>query len=120
MLAHRRAAPVGDVTGAVENLVEHYEAWGRVAIRLLAQEERVPQLRRLADSGRVHHYEWVGRTFEPFLAGSADPQLRPKLIALTDVFVWKLLRLDLGLDRAETASALTSMIRTVIGDRRRR
>jgi AcrR family transcriptional regulator len=119
VLAQRSAAPVGDVDGAVENLLDHYEVWGRSALRLLAQEERVPQLRVLADAGRAAHYEWVERTFGPFLAETPDSLLRSKLITLTDVFTWKLLRLDLGLDRTETASALASMIRAVVGDGRR-
>jgi AcrR family transcriptional regulator len=114
ILAQRRAAPVGDIPGAVENLLDHYEAWGAVALRLLAQEERVPQLRRLAEGGRAHHHDWVAATFAPLIEGSDDQLLRQKLIALTDVYVWKLLRLDLGLDRPETASALTGMIRAVI------
>ena len=119
ILAQRSAAPVGDVNGAVENLLDHYEVWGQTALRLLAQEERVPQLRVLADGGRAAHYAWVERTFDPFLAETSDALLRQKLIALTDVFTWKLLRLDLGLDRTGTASALASMIRAVIGDGRR-
>lgn len=45
--------------------------------------------------------------------------MRPKLIAPTDVFKWKLLRLDLGPGRTGSASALASMIRAVGGDGRR-
>lgn len=119
VIAQRTAAPVGDVAGAVENLLDHYEGWGRSALMLLAQEERVPQFRAIADSGRAAHYGWVERTFGPFLAETSDPHLRAKLIALTDVFIWKLLRLDLGLDRAGTASAMASMIRAVVGEGRR-
>lgn len=119
VLAQRNAAPVGDVDGAIENLLDHYEEWGRTALRLLAQEDRVPQLRAVADGGRAAHYAWVERTFGSFLAETPDRLLRPKLIALTDVFTWKLLRLDLGLDRPGTASALASMIRAVIEDGRR-
>ncbi len=119
VVAQRSAAPVGDVAGAIENLLDHYEEWGRSALRLLAQEEQVPQLRAIADGGRAAHYAWVDRTFGSFLAESSDPLLRPKLIALTDVFTWKLLRLDLGLDRTATASALDSMISAVVGDGRR-
>jgi AcrR family transcriptional regulator len=119
VIAQRSAAPVGDVAGAIENLLDHYEQWGRSALRLLAQEDRVPQFRAIAEGGRAAHYAWVERTFAPFLADTSDPLLRPKLIALTDVFTWKLLRLDLGLDRTGSASALFSMIRAVIGDGRR-
>lgn len=119
VVAQRSTAPVGDVDGAVENLLDHYDEWGASALRLLAQEERVPQLRVVADGGRAAHAQWVERTFGPFLAQTSDTLLRPKLIALTDVFTWKLLRLDLGLDRSETASALASMIRAVVRDGRR-
>jgi AcrR family transcriptional regulator len=119
VITQRTAAPVGNIDGAVENLLDHYEAWGQSALRLLAQEERVPQLRVVADGGRAAHYAWVERTFAPFLAETSDPQLRAKLIVLADVFTWKLLRLDLGLDRAATASALASMIRAVIDVGRR-
>jgi AcrR family transcriptional regulator len=119
VITQRMTAPVGDVHGAVEILVDHYEEWGRSALRLLAQEERVPQLRVVADGGRAAHYAWVERTFSPFLAETSDPQLRAKLIVLADVFTWKLLRLDLGLDRATTASALAGMIRAVIDEGRR-
>jgi AcrR family transcriptional regulator len=119
VVTQRSAAPVGDVGGAVENLLDHYEEWGPSALRLLAQEDRVPELRAVADGGRAAHYAWVERTFGPFLAETPDPLLRPKLIALTDVFTWKLLRLDLGLDRTGTASALASMIRAVVRGGRR-
>lgn len=119
VVAQRSAAPVGDIDGAVENLLDHYEEWGRSALRLLAQEERVPQLRVVADGGRAAHYAWVERTFAPFLAETSDPLLQPKLISLTDVFTWKLLRLDLGLDRTTTAAALTTMLRAVVGNGRR-
>jgi AcrR family transcriptional regulator len=119
VLAQRSAAPVGDVDGAVDNLLDHYDLWAPTALRLLAQEEMVPQLRAIADSGRAAHYAWVDRTFEPLLAATSEPHLRAKLIALTDVFTWKLLRHDLGLDRGATAEALTGMISAVIREGRR-
>jgi hypothetical protein len=66
--SQRSEAPVGDIAGAVENLVDHYEEWGESSLRLLAQEERVPAFRRTTDAGRILHYEWVERTFAPLLA----------------------------------------------------
>jgi AcrR family transcriptional regulator len=115
VVAQRATAPVGDVDGAAKNLLDHYEEWGPSALRLLAQEDRVPQLRALADRGRAAHYEWVDRTFAPYLVGRSGHRLRAELIALTDVYVWKVLRLDLGLDRAKTASAWREMLRAVLG-----
>ena len=42
MMRTRDAVPVGDVAGAVTNLVDHYERWGENRLRLLAQEDRIP------------------------------------------------------------------------------
>ena len=68
-VTHQRyEAPSGDIEGAVNNLVEHYEEWGDSALRLLAQEERVPAFRSITDAGRALHYEWVERTFGPLIA----------------------------------------------------
>jgi AcrR family transcriptional regulator len=43
----RYRAPLGDIEGVVNNLVDHYEEWADSALRLLAQEEG---LRRFARS----------------------------------------------------------------------
>jgi AcrR family transcriptional regulator len=114
VLRQRFEAPVGDLPAAIDNLLDHYEQHGASALRLLAQEDRVPQLRQIADRGREGHYAWVDRTFRPFLEARDDRWgLRAKLIVLTDVYVWKLLRLDLGLDRAQTRTVLIDMVRAV-------
>jgi len=118
VVQQRTEAPVGDIAGAVKNLVDHYEQWGRSALRLLAQEERVPQLRAIADRGRAFHYAWVDRAFEPFLANVSKHALRATLITLTDVYVWKLLRLDLGLGREQTETVLKGLISRAIDEGR--
>jgi AcrR family transcriptional regulator len=115
VLLQRDTAPVGDVTGAIGNVLDHYEEWGSSVLRLLAQEERVPQLRMIADRGRAGHHAWVDRTFEPYLRRRSGPMLRAKLIVLTDVYVWKLLRLDLGFNRHQTATVLNEMIQAALG-----
>jgi AcrR family transcriptional regulator len=111
--AQRLAAPVGDVVGAIRNLFDHYEVVGDLALRSLAQEERYPPIRALTDRGRQFHYAWVERTFAPLLAGLAG-QARERrlaqLIAVTDVYVWKLLRRDRGLDRDQAELALRELI----------
>jgi AcrR family transcriptional regulator len=114
VVEQRSAAPIGDVDGAVENVIEHYEERGASVLRLLAQEDRVPQLHAIADRGRAGHYDWVDRTFAPYLEGRSRRRLRAELITLTDVYVWKLLRLDLGLDRTDTATVMADMIRAVL------
>src|ERR1700716_3537522 len=60
----RMQAPVGDVLGAVANVVEHYEAHGDAVMRLLS-EDRNPVLSEVVDRGREFHREWVAHTFAP-------------------------------------------------------
>lgn len=118
--SQRGEAPVGDIAGAVENLVDHYEEWGDNVLRLLAQEDRVPAFRKATDAGRALHYEWVERTFAPLLAertGEARERLRAELVAVCDVYFWKILSRDLGLSREQTALALREMIAALKGDK---
>ena len=117
--SQRGAAPVGDVAGAVENLLNHYEEWGDSVLRLLAQEERVPAFRRATDAGRAMHREWVARTFAPLLdarSGEARERLLAELVAVCDVYFWKILRRDLGLGREQTEDALKETIAALKGD----
>jgi AcrR family transcriptional regulator len=113
IFAQRRAAPVGNHAAAVTNLFDHYERWGRIVMRLLEQEERVPQIGVIAREGRRTHAEWVDRVFEPELIRlrrRARARRRTQLIALTDVYVWKLLRRDLAVPRADAEEIALGMI----------
>ena len=116
ILAQRGAAPVGNPASAVNSLFEHYERWGRMVLRLLEQEERIPQIGAIAREGRRTHAEWVDRVFEPQLdrqRGRARSRRRTQLIVLADVYVWKLLRLDLGVPRAGAEEIVLGMIDAV-------
>jgi AcrR family transcriptional regulator len=109
----REEAPVGDVDGAIAAVVAHYERIGEIVVRLLGQEDRFPAIRDMTDEGRQIHYRWVERAFEPFLADATGAQRRRRraqLIVLTDVFMWKLLRRDLGLGRRQTQAAMAEMV----------
>ena len=119
MIRHREAAPVGDVAGAVANVVGQYERWGANRLRLLAQEDRIPLIAEWVQGGREWHWAWVERIFEPLLAGlrgAARKRGVAALVALTDVYTWKLLRLDLGLSRAETERTLVDLINRLGGE----
>src|SRR5215211_5889417 len=119
LIRQRDQAPVGHVEGAVENLVDHYEEWGESALRLLAQEERVAAFRSVTDAARAFHYEWVKRTFAPLLAkrtGAARRRLLAELIAVCDVYFWKLLRRDMGLSREQAQLAIRETILALEGE----
>lgn len=115
----RDAAPVGDLAGAVANVVEHYERWGANRLRLLAQEDRIAVVAEDVEAGRRYHWSWVERTFAPLidgLEGAARKRRIAALVALTDVYTWKLLRRDLGLSRADTERTLVELISKLEGE----
>ncbi len=112
----RDRAPVGDVRGAVANLVEHYEEHGDVVLHLLAQENRVAPFRAAVEGGRAMHYEWVTRTFAPWLEplrGAERRRRHAQLVAVCDVYVWKLLRRDLRLGRAQVTLAICELVESL-------
>ena len=109
----RDEAPVGDVAVAVRVLVEHYEQTGQRVLRMLAEQSRIPTLAAIVDSGRALHRQWCARVFAPALAGRSgvDRQRRlAQLVAVCDVYMWKLLRLDAGLSRRQTELALVELL----------
>jgi len=113
MIAHRQAAPVGDVPGAVANVVGQYERWGANRLRLLEQEHRIPVIAEWVQGGREWHWEWVEQIFAPQLKGLRRAERRRRiaaLVVLTDVYTWRLLRLDLKLSRADTERTLLDLI----------
>ena len=109
----RDEAPVGDVAGAVANVVEHYERWGANRLRLLSQEDRIAVVAEDVEIGRRYHWSWVERTFAPLidgLTGAARQRRIAALVALTDVYTWKLLRRDLRLSQPDTELTLVELI----------
>jgi AcrR family transcriptional regulator len=110
---HRDTAPADDVPAAVSVLVEHYERTGEQVIRMLAEEQRTPALTPIAESGRDLHRQWCARVFSAALtrrSGAARRRLEAQLVAVCDVYTWKLLRLDAGLSRRQTELALVELV----------
>jgi AcrR family transcriptional regulator len=117
VLDERWNAPVGDVDGAIENLLEHYEAWGGRARRLGAWQDAPSVLAKLSRAGRQVHYQWIEFVFAPQfedLQEAGSSRLRAELIVVCDVQTWWILAHDLELGRAEVKSILTSMAERAI------
>lgn len=113
----RDRAPVGDVRGSVQNLLEHYEEWGDRVLLFLAQEERVPVIRRFTEDKRAHHLRWVERSFAPMLSrlrGRTRVRRAAQLSVVTDVWAWRLLRRELHFSRAETEQAFFESIEALL------
>lgn len=113
VIRQREEAPVGDITGALNNLMQHYETVGRMALRTLVLEGHSPEVDEMIKQGRAYHRAWVESVFAPFIARDGEPdreRLTAQLVTLCDVYTWKLLRLDTGLTREQTELALYEMI----------
>ena len=106
-----RQVPAGDVDAAVAVVVDHYEARGPAVLLLLAQEAEDALVRSITDDGRRIHRQWVEAVFAPFrpTTGLAD-----LLTVATDVYTWKLLRLDRGLSRAQTEGRMRTLVRALL------
>jgi AcrR family transcriptional regulator len=102
---------------AVARLFDDYEVIGDRVVGMLAEEHRVPGLELVATEGRERHRAWVEAAFATQLAGHPARTRRavmPALLAATDVYVWKLLRRDLGFDRRAAQAAVERLVRGVL------
>lgn len=118
MIEFREEAPAGDHAGAIRNLIEHYDAAGDRILHLLAEEDRFPNVRAITDEGRKFHREWVERVFEPSLSaldGACRERLVVQLAACTDLSLYKVVRIDMGLSRGKTEAAIVGMVDALTG-----
>lgn len=119
VLDQRFNAPSGDIGGAVDNLLEHYEAFGRRGLRIGTWQEGPVVLAKLEHVARQVHYNWVEHAFAPWLEpleGEARVMRRAALIALCDVHTWWLFSHDLGLERAEIRATMTNAIELLLAE----
>jgi AcrR family transcriptional regulator len=107
----RATATPGDVPGAIAILVDDYEKHGDVICRLLALEDRLPSISPILAYGRKSHRAWVERTLAHLLPRGKDRARRlAMLITITDVYAWKVLRRDQGLERSEVERSVVEML----------
>ena len=114
----RGQAPVGDVAASVKVLFIHYETYGDRLVQARAREGAVPELAAGLNRARADHRRWVARTYRPQLTARPEAERERALnalVALTDVYNWKLLRRDLALDRREAEATLAGMVSAVAG-----
>jgi AcrR family transcriptional regulator len=115
--AQRGRAEPGDVGGAVCALFDHYEQFGDLVIRNLA-DEADPAVQPILGRGRMRHREWVERQFGPQIGRLAqEEQVRcvDALVCACDVYTWKLLRRDIGRSRAEAEATVVQMVEAILG-----
>lgn len=107
-VAAERAAPSGDAAEALDLLIEHYELRGRFVLRLLSMGDEYGA-ESVTGPGRLLHRAWVKEVF-----GGPEASVVDMLVVVTDVYAWKLLRLDRGLDAAVTRERMGDMTTAIL------
>jgi AcrR family transcriptional regulator len=118
IMAEREQVPVGDVHAVAPYLARHYAEEGDAVLRMLAAEQRSEVAAQAVANGRRLHREWVARTFAPWLEGLGAAARRRRveqLVAVTDVYTWKLMRRDGGLDDRQYRLAIRELLTAIEG-----
>jgi AcrR family transcriptional regulator len=105
--------PAGDIEQALDYVLAHYERDGAAVLRTLALEDKLPAAQRLAEYGRLVHREWCARVFAPYLPavdGATYPVQLDAFVAATDLYLWKLIRRDLGRTVEQTRQAMATLL----------
>jgi AcrR family transcriptional regulator len=113
-ISDRQAVPSTDVPTAIAVLYDRYEQHGHAILRMLSQEERIPAIRKMTDAGRAYHRHWAQSTFAPLLGephGDERERQLSTIVVATDLLVWKLLRLDMNLERKQAEQIVADMVR---------
>jgi AcrR family transcriptional regulator len=113
----RAVAPGADPRAAVRALVRDYEINGDIILRLLAQEERHAALTPVLNIGRNWHRRWLEEIFAPTLAKLSRTERTRRttqIVAVTDVYVWKLLRRDFRHSVAEVEALIAGMLQKLL------
>lgn len=116
-IRRRRDVAPGDIAAVIEALVDDYEAVGDLLIRMLAQETRYPAIGQATEYGRGEHRSWLAAAFAPWLTGAdaaADTARLDALVVATDVYLWKLVRRDLGRARDDLRRLIAAFIASVL------
>ncbi len=114
----RGSAVAGDPEAAIDRLVDHYDRYGDRLLRLLAEEQRIPALHAITDFGRAYHREWCEKAFAgaiPTRRGAARDRRVAQFVAVTDVYVWKLMRRDRGLSSRQAKLAMRELLDPLLG-----
>lgn len=103
-----------DIDSTISDLLEHYEQDGKLVLNLLVQEQKGHSFASaLTRQGRSYHRNWVERCFTSYLPQQNDIII-DALVAATDIYIWKLLRLDLGRSRKAVNEVITQMVKKIL------
>ncbi|ANJ28408.1 TetR/AcrR family transcriptional regulator [Agromyces aureus] len=97
-------------------LVQHYERYGSLILKMYAEASLVPGLPELAIRGRAYHVDWCRRVFADRLPADEPVRARrlAQVVAVCDATTWRILRADGGLAPSEVELALAELLDAVL------
>jgi AcrR family transcriptional regulator len=116
----RWSTPTDDLAGAVDNVLDHYEAWGERSMRMGAWQSGPTMLAMISQAARQFHYDWIEYAFGRWLEGlseEAHARRRAALIVICDVQTWWILSHDLGLPRTEVHAILCDLAERLVAEK---
>lgn len=112
-----RRSPGDDPAAATAMLIDHYDRFGDRILRLLVAEEGNRALHAMVSSGRTYHRRWCEKAFRSTLAdldGGPRERRIAQLVAITDIYTWKILRRDRRLSNKQTKLAVWEMLEPLL------
>jgi len=109
-------AQPGNIEQIVSTLMKEYEYTGMAGFRTLAVEKEFPMAARVLKKGREMHTKWCEKVFADFLPEKNTKKYNVMLgafYAASDVYKWKLLRIDLGYSKEETEKIFIKTLRAL-------
>jgi len=104
----------GDVDSAISNLVDHYESESILILNLLEQANKGENFAKSAtERGRNYHRDWIKNCFGPLIS-DLNQETIDSLVSATDIYLFKLLRLDMGRSIKATKAVIKRLVRGIL------
>jgi hypothetical protein len=104
----------GDIDSAISDLLGHYKSESTLILNLLEQANKGESFaKKAAEGGRIYHRNWIVHTFGPLIKNKHNETI-DALVAATDIYIYKLLRLDMGRSIKATGAVIKRLVRGVL------
>jgi AcrR family transcriptional regulator len=112
----RQPVRANDPRAAIETLIASYEQLGDLGWRMLRFEGQHPAIHEALVGARATHRAWLAEVFAERLPrrGAARDRAIEALFGVTDFYLWKLYRIDLGRTREETEATMRGLVEAVL------
>lgn len=107
----------GDFDSAISDLLQHYESDSTLILNLLDQANKGDLfVDKMTEKGRRYHRNWVIHCFGPLIDLKNQENI-DALVAATDIYVYKLLRRDMGRSLKKTKYIIINLVKGILEDK---